>query len=249
MLLLPVFRAKSRNDFAENVKAAGAGFHIRIKMSPLHPTVSFPPEFPFHNSTDKKSERKGRVIFISLTPFLGFMFPAYVHPQRVWGWSVESTVGTGESLGDLVLGFNVPPHVRQLCCAVFTVVFTVVQAVLPPLVLAWKILVQVKRLLSVADFYFSWHLMSCYLQSNRMITLMLFMISPHVSPVRTPWWTYLLTKVTFELGASQMFHPHVFLHIVLFLAGVTTVETLPYCLSILIAPFHYLFSNLPILVI
>ena len=49
---------------------------------------------------------------------------------------MESTVGAGEPLGDLVLGFNVPPHVRQLCCAVFTVVFTVVQAVLPPLVLA-----------------------------------------------------------------------------------------------------------------
>ena len=177
------------------------------------------------------------------------MFPANVHPQRVWSWCVESTVGTGESLGDLVLCLNVPPHVRELCSAVFTVVFTVVQAILPTLVLAWKILIKMKRLLSVVDFYFLWHLMTRYPQSNRTISLILFMISPHMSPVGTPWWTYLVTKITFELRASKMFHPHVFLHIVLFLAGVATVETLPYCLSILIAPFRYLLSNLHILVI
>ena len=35
-------------------------------MSPLHPTVSCPREFQFHNSTDKKDGRKGRVIFIEL---------------------------------------------------------------------------------------------------------------------------------------------------------------------------------------
>ena len=49
---------------------------------------------------------------------------------------MKATVGTGEALGDLVLCFDVPPHVRELCSAVFTVVFTVVQAVLPTLVVA-----------------------------------------------------------------------------------------------------------------
>ena len=65
MLMLPVFQAKSQNNFAGYVKVAGAGFHIWIKMSPLHLTLSSPPQVPFHNSTDKKSVRKGRVIFIS----------------------------------------------------------------------------------------------------------------------------------------------------------------------------------------
>ena len=202
----------------------------------------------FHFTT-QLTKRKGRVIFISLTPFSGFMFPAYVHPQRVWGWRVESTVGAGESLGDLVLCFNVPSHVRQLCSAVFTVVFTVVQAILPTLVLAWKILIEMKKLLSVADFIFLWHLMSYRPSGATKWYLMLLMISPHVSPVRTPWWTYLVTKVALKLRASQMFNPHMFLHIVMLLAGVSTVETLPYCLPTLITSLHCLLSNLHILVI
>ena len=203
------------------------------------------------NFTTQLTKKTGERAGLSLLNWRlsGLMFPTYVHPQGVWCRGMESTVGTGETLGDLMLCFDVPPHIWQLGCAVFTVVFTVVQTVLPTLVLAWKILIEMKKLLSVADFIFLWHLMSYRPSGATKWYLMLLMISPHVSPVRTPWWTYLVTEVTLKLRASQMFNPHMLLHIVMLLAGVSTVETLPYCLPTLIASLHCLLSNLHILVI
>ena len=104
----------------------------------------FHPLHRFHFTTRLTKSRWERAGW-SLFHFSRFMFPADVHPQRVGSWCVESTVWAGESLCDLVLGFNVPPHVREFCSVVFTVVFTVVQTVLPTLVVAWKILIQMKN--------------------------------------------------------------------------------------------------------
>ena len=103
--------------------------------------------FNFTTFNWQKVGRKGAGISLFDWRQLGFMFPSNVHPEGIWRWSVKAAMGTVEPLRGLVFCFKVPPQVGELAGDVVAVVFTMIQAVLPPLVLhPWKILLKYEKL-------------------------------------------------------------------------------------------------------
>lgn len=71
------------------------------------------------------------------------------------------------------------------------------------------------------------------------------MVSPDVRAVGASRRAHLLTIVTLILSSyTQVLYPYVFLHVIVFLAGVPTAQTLPNGSSFGILPLHHLPRNL-----